>query len=347
MANTVDYVEAKILIVDDQPNNIELLERILHRAGYTRICAVTHPPSAVLQFLEFQPDIVLLDLHMPVIDGRELLQLLSPLIPEGTFLPMLVLTADISQKTKREALLLGANDFLTKPLDRVEVLLRIRNHLQTRFLNLEVQANNRSLKEKVNIRTQELNAALIATIECLAKASEYRDDNTGEHTRRVGEISASIASAMGFDEERVRMIALAASLHDIGKIGIPDEILLKPTTLTNEEFDIMKTHTTIGEHIISNTNFSILQLTKSIALTHHERWDGEGYPNGLAGDEIPIEGQIVSIADVYDALTHARPYKPSWPVKRAVLEIEMQSGKQFNPIVVSAFLSVIEDIKLI
>jgi putative two-component system response regulator len=259
----------------------------------------------------------------------------------------LVLTADITPKSKREALLLGANDFVTKPLDSVEVLLRIRNLLQSRFLNLEVQEQNKLLEEKVRARTYELELAQIAILECLAKASEYRDDDTGEHTRRVGEISASIASVMGYSEEEVRMIASAASLHDIGKIGIPDEILLKPSSLTTEEYDFMKSHTTIGEQIISKTHFPILKLAQTIALTHHERWDGEGYPHGLIGDEIPLEGQIVSIADVYDALTHKRPYKPSWSSERAVLEIERQSGKQFNPKIVNAFLSILKDIQSI
>lgn len=341
MESPVVYEHAKILIVDDQPSNIDLLVRILQRDGYANFKTTTHPKMALSIFLEYQPDIILLDIHMPEMDGRELLQIISQLIPKTSFLPILILSADISAQAKREALLLGAKDFITKPLDSVEVLLRIRNLLQTRFLHKEVQEYNQLLEEKVKYRTNELELAQVAIIECLANASEYRDDSTGEHTKRVGLISGKIATTLGYDADKAEMIALAASLHDIGKIGIPDEILLKPSSLSLNEFEIMKTHTTIGKGILSNIHFPILVYAQSIALTHHERWDGTGYPNGLKGDEIPLEGQIVSIADVYDALTHQRPYKVAWTKDRAMKEIQHQSNKQFNPKLVEAFNSTI------
>jgi putative two-component system response regulator len=345
LETTVIYESAKILIVDDQTTNIELLERILGRAGYKQIRTTTSPRQAIPIFQDYQPDIILLDLHMPDMDGRELLQLINPLIPKNVFLPIVILTADITAKAKREALLLGANDFLTKPLDSVEVLLRMRNLLHTRYLNQAVQQYNQMLEERVKQRTLELEMAQSAIIECLAKASEYRDDNTGEHARRVGEMSKKLALALGYNKDEAEMICHAASLHDLGKIGIPDQILLKPGSLTTEEFNVMQTHTTIGKEILSNAPFPLLQYARNIVHTHHERWDGTGYPQGLIGEEIPLEGQIVSIVDVYDALTHRRPYKSSWPVERALAEIVNQKGKQFNPKVVDAFIQIVEQVK--
>jgi putative two-component system response regulator len=341
LETTMIYQNAKILIVDDQETNIELLERILRRAGYSEIRSTDSPRLAIPIYHEFQPDIILLDLHMPDMDGRQLLQLLTPLIPKTMFLPIVILTADVTPKARREALLLGANDFLTKPLDSVEVLLRMRNLLQTRYLNLAVQQYNQMLEDRVKQRTLELEMAQSAIIECLAKASEYRDDNTGEHAVRVGEMSKKLAVSLGFGKEESEMIRLAASLHDLGKIGIPDDILLKPGALTAEEFQIMRTHTTIGNEILPKAPFKLLQYARNIVLGHHERWDGTGYPQGLQGDEIPLEAQIVSVIDVYDALTHRRPYKASWSRDQAMAEIARQSNKQFNPKVVDAFKQIV------
>jgi putative two-component system response regulator len=340
----IAYAHAKILIVDDHLDNIELLERILRRSGYTQFRTTTNPQQAIPIFHEFQPDLILLDLHMPEMDGLELLHAFTRLIPRSSLLPILILTADISPQAKREALLSGAKDFLTKPFDTTEVLLRIRNLLQTRFLHLEVQLHNQLLEDKVKKRTSELEQAQIAIIECLAKASEFRDDATGEHTKRVGEISARLAGTLGFSKEQAEMIGLAATLHDIGKIGISDQILLKPDLLNRQEHETMKLHTTIGKEIISNTHFPVLFLAQSIALTHHERWDGTGYPNRLKGEEIPLAGQIVAIADVFDALTHQRPYKEAWTKEQAMVEISKQIGKQFSPKIVDAFITVMKDV---
>jgi putative two-component system response regulator len=227
------YAHAKILIVDDQSDNIELLERILRRAGYTRFRTTTSPRQVIPIFHQYEPDIILLDLHMAEMNGLELLQALNPLIPAASIVPILMLSADISPQAKHDALQSGAKDFLTKPFDTIEVLLRIRNLLQTRFLNLEVQMHNQILEDKVNSRTRELELAQVAIIECLAKACEFRDDATGEHTKRVGEMSATLARALGFTEQESDMIGLAATLHDIGKIGISDDILLKTEPLAN------------------------------------------------------------------------------------------------------------------
>jgi putative two-component system response regulator len=224
----------------------------------------------------------------------------------------------------------GAKDFLTKPLNEIEVLLRINNLLETRFYSS-------LLEQRVKERTKDLEKARMEVLQRLALAAEYRDDNTGQHTRRVGQISALVAANLNLPAETVELIQTAAPLHDVGKIGIPDSILHKPGKLTEEEFAVMKTHTKIGASILSGGTSPMLQLSEEIAMYHHERWDGRGY-EGISGDAIPIAGRIVSVADVFDALTHSRPYKEAWTTEDAVAEISRQSGTQFDPQVVDAFM---------
>jgi putative two-component system response regulator len=195
------------------------------------------------------------------------------------------------------------------------------------------------LDDRVQERTRQLAQAELDTVECLARAAEYRDDDTGQHAQRVGHTAAMLARRLGLEEQRVQLIRRAAPLHDVGKIGIPDAILLKSGKLTPEEFTVMKTHATIGFEIMTRHHTPLLQLAASLAHTHHERWDGTGYPQGLAGEAIPLEGLLVAVADVFDALTHRRPYKEAWPVGDAVEEICRQGGRQFAPEVVAAFLS--------
>ncbi len=335
------YPDSKFLIVDDQEHNVDLLERILKRAGYNHYKSTLYPREFLNLFDQFDPDIVLMDLHMPELDGFEILEELSKRIPESHFVPIIVLTADVTPEAKKRALSLGAHDFLTKPFDRVEVLLRIRNLLKTRFLHLEIQNQNQILELKVAERTKELELAQKEILSTLAKASEFRDDITGGHTKRVGEMSAMVAASLGMDDDRVEIIRYASPLHDIGKIGISDEILLKPGKFTIDEFERMKLHTWIGSNIVADSFFPILQAAQAIALTHHERWDGTGYPNALSGEQIPIEGRIVAIVDFYDALVNERPYKKGWSAEDAINEIKNQSGKHFDPVVVEAFLSLI------
>jgi putative two-component system response regulator len=331
--------DAQILLVDDHEANVRLLERILQQAGYTNLRRTTDPRQVLSLFAEVQPDLVVLDLHMPHLDGFAVLDQLRPLIPAGTYLPILVLSADITRDAKQRALQMGAKDFLTKPLDQVEVLLRIKNLLETRFLHRALRAQNQQLEQRVRERTRSLEGAQLEILERLARAAEYRDDDTGEHTERVGRIAALLARAMGLREAEVELVRRAAPLHDVGKIGIPDEILLKPGKLTASEFAEMQTHTTIGVKILSGSHFPILQLAAEVALTHHERWDGSGYPHGLAREAIPLPGRIVAVVDVFDALTHERPYKAAWPVGAAVAELRRQRGRQFDPTVVTAFLT--------
>jgi len=257
-----------------------------------------------------------------------------------------VLTADATPDAKRRALSAGARDFLTKPLDHIEVLLRIRNLLETRLLHVQLANQNQILDERVRLRTRELEAARVEILERLAVAAEYRDDDTGKHTARVGFVSARIAAAMDRPPSEVELIRRAAPLHDVGKIGIPDAILLKPGKLTPEEWAVMKEHAPIGAGILGGSTAPVLQLAEEIAASHHERWEGGGYPRGLAGTQIPLASRIVAVADVLDATTHERPYKPAWPLEDALAEIEAQAGRHFDPEVVEVFLPTAGDLVL-
>jgi putative two-component system response regulator len=333
--------QSRILIVDDQETNVRLLNRILRNAGYANISSTTDSRQVLTLFMSVAPDIVLLDLTMPYINGFEVMEQLRPPIRSDDYLPILVLTADVTDEVKVRALSAGAKDFLTKPFNNVEVLLRIENLLKTRLLHLQLREQNHMLDEEVRERTLSLEKAQIEILERLAHAAEWRDDLTGQHTRRVGSLAARVGARLGFTQDEMALLLLAAPLHDVGKIGIPDSILLKPGKLTPSEFELMKAHTTIGANMLSGGSSDLVKMAETIALTHHERWDGSGYPQGLAGNQIPAVGCIVSIVDVYDALTNDRPYKEAWSPEEAVAEIERQSGSQFDPQVVAAFLSVL------
>ena len=330
---------ARIVIVDDEPANVRLLERILQHAGYTDLTSTTDPREALALCKETEPDLILLDLHMPHVDGFGVMAELRPLIVDGNYLPVLILTADITPEAKQRALSGGAKDFLTKPFDPPEVLLRIKNLLDTRLLHLQLQNQNLILEEKVRVRTRELEEARLEILDRLARAAEFRDDATGEHTRRVGETVAALAGTLGLPAAEVELIGRAAPLHDVGKIGIPDAILLKPDRLTVEEFEVMKTHTTIGAGILSGSRFPLLQLAQQIALTHHERWDGAGYPRGLKGEAIPLVGRIVAVVDAFDALTHDRPYRKALSTQEAWEILWEGAGAQWDAGLVEALAS--------
>jgi putative two-component system response regulator len=334
------FRNARILIVDDEPGNVDLLRRLLERAGFSRLESTNDSREAVDLYVRFRPDLILLDLHMPHRDGLEVMDELNQ-IAEASYLPILMLTGDDTPEAKREALSRGAKDFLNKPFHSDEVLLRIGTLLETRFLYLQIQSQNQILEAKVRDRTRELEAAQIEIIERLARAAEFRDDNTGQHTERVGQMAALLARQIGLSDTQVSLIRRAAPLHDVGKIGIPDSVLLKLGKLTPEEFELVKTHTSIGARILSGSRFTILRLAEEIAFNHHERWDGHGYV-GIVGSDIPLAGRIVALADVFDALTQKRPYKSAWTVGEAIAEIDRQRGQQFDPALVDAFLRVIE-----
>jgi putative two-component system response regulator len=310
------------------------------RAGFTRIESTSDSRDVADLYVKFRPDLILLDLHMPHRDGLAVMDELNQ-IAEASYLPILMLTGDDTQEAKREALSRGAKDFLNKPFNSDEVILRIGTLLETRFLYLQIQSQNQILEAKVRDRTRELESAQIEIIERLARAAEFRDDNTGQHTERVGQMAALLARQIGLPDAQVSLIRRAAPLHDVGKIGIPDSILLKLGKLTPDEFALVKTHTSIGARILSGSRFTILRLAEEIAFNHHERWDGDGYA-GVVGSAIPLAGRIVAVADVFDALTQKRPYKAAWSISDAITEMERQRGKQFDPTLVDAFLRVIE-----
>jgi putative two-component system response regulator len=287
-----------------------------------------------------RPDLILLDLHMPHLDGLEVMDQLNE-IAEASYLPILILSGDLTPEARRDALSRGAKDFVNKPFQQDELLLRIKTLLETRLLYIQIQSQNQLLEAKVRERTRELVEAQIEIIERLAIAAEFRDDNTGQHTQRVGQMSALLARQLGLPDSQVSLIARAAPLHDVGKIGVPDTILMKMGKLTRAEFEVVKQHTVIGARILSGGKFPLLRLAEEIAFSHHERWDGAGYA-GLRGTDVPLAGRIVAVADVFDALTQQRPYKPAWPVAEAIAEIDRQRERQFDPGVVDAFLRVIQ-----
>ena len=337
---------ARILVVDDEEANVRLLERALGEAGYRNVHSTTDPRQVCNLVAEFKPDLILLDLLMPHVDGFEVMRSLELLLPGGSYIPVLVLTGDATRETRQRALASGANDFLTKPFDIDEVLLRIRNMLEVKLLHEQLRDKNEALEHHVRTRTRELEEAQIETFERLALAAEYRDDITGQHTRRVGRTAALVAGQLGLPVSSRELIQRASGLHDVGKIGVPDGILLAERRLTPEEFEVVKTHTAIGARILSESRSPLLRMAEEIALTHHERWDGAGY-GGLAGEAIPLSGRITALADVFDALTHERPYKPAWSAEAAIAYIEGERAGHFDPDVVDAFLHVQEEVSML
>ena len=329
----------RILVVDDEDVNLMLLRRTLEQAGYREVLTAADPWQVPRLFSEFEPDLVVLDLHMPGMDGFELMTRLAPIAGGRTGVPFLVLTGDATEAVKRRALEAGARDFLTKPFSPSELALRVRNLLEVQDLHRRLRDQNASLEQQVTERTRQLEQARLEILGRLALAAEYRDDATQEHAWRIGRTGGALAQAIGLDDDDSELLRRAAPLHDIGKIGIPDAILLKPDRLTAPELATMRTHTTIGAGILSGSMSSVLGLAERIALTHHERWDGRGYPDRRGGEEIPLASRIVAIADVFDALTHERPYKHAWPVDQAVQAITGQRARQFDPQLVDAFVS--------
>jgi putative two-component system response regulator len=322
---------SKILIIDDQKINVRLLEGILVQAGYKNIIASTESSEALPLFREHNPDLVLLDLHMPAPDGFTVMSQIKE-IDSKNVVPVVVLTADAGQHVKQQALQGGAMDFLNKPFSSIEVLLRVRNLLQIRQSHLQLTNQNQILETMVQERTRKLEETQVEMLDRLAQAAECRDDDTGQHTNRVGNLAAHLGEKLGMSPRETWLLRRAAALHDVGKIAIPDSILLKPGKLTPEEFDVIKSHTIAGGRLLQ------VKMAETIAVTHHEKWNGHGYPVGLKGEDIPLEGRIVALADVFDALTNERPYKRAWTIEEAMAEIVEQSEQHFDPRVVDAFL---------
>jgi putative two-component system response regulator len=343
-AKQADPLAARILIIDDEPVNIKVLRKYLQIAGYQNFITSSDAPKAMELIRAEQPDVVLLDVMMPQVSGLQILEQVRS-DPALRYLPVLILTASADAQIKQTALGLGATDFLAKPVDAGDLVPRVRNALLVKAHHDNLSQYSQHLEHEVKLRTAELEASRLQVVHCLARAAEYRDDDTGRHVIRVGRYAGIIARELGFSQEQVAMLEMAAQLHDVGKIGIPDSILLKPARLDPAEFKLMQMHCEYGRLIIqpdgppqpSGTR-SLLDLAADIAFTHHERWDGEGYPSKIAGEHIPLEGRITTVADVFDALSSKRPYKPSFPLEQCLSILREGRGKQFDAHIVDAFL---------
>lgn len=336
------FLDAVILIIDQDEERIRQLVRLLRSAGYDNLRAIIDPRDAACAYLRCRADLVIAHLPCEGMDRYEVLDRLHEAIDSEDYVPILAVTEEGNREVRERALALGARDFVAKPFSITEVTLRVANLLHARRLHLQLLEQNRMLDDLVTERTSELEVAQLELLEHLATAAEYRDDATGAHTRRVADLTKSIALELGLPEDEAETLGRASLLHDIGKIGVPDRILHKPSRLTYDEYTEVKRHTDIGATILSGSRSHLLQLAESIALTHHERWDGNGYM-GLRGEAIPLEGRIVAVADVFDALISERTYKRAWPVQDAIAEVVRNSGSQFDPRVVSAFMHVVAD----
>jgi putative two-component system response regulator len=333
---------SRILLVDDNPVNIALLEEILAHHGYTGIVSTNDPRAVDTIAQNGKLDLVVLDIRMPRMSGLEVLKRLKDKI-EHDHLPVIMLTAQSDSQTRLTALELGAKDFITKPFHTEEALLRIHNTLEMRHLYKQQLHQSEILEDAVRERTQDLYHTQLEIVRRLGRAGEYRDNETGMHVTRISHFSRVLARKAGLDAAEAELISIASSMHDVGKIGIPDSILLKPGPLTPAEREIMQTHAEIGADILDGPASDTLVMAREIALTHHERWDGTGYPKGLAGDAIPIAGRITAVVDVFDALTSVRPYKRAWSIEDSVALVRDSAGTHFDPRLVSLFLASLPD----
>ncbi|MBN2705405.1 MAG: response regulator [Deltaproteobacteria bacterium] len=331
-----DIYAAKILIVDDNPANVALLEAILEEEEFDNLVSTTDPYQVLPLCRQNDFDLILLDIRMPGLSGIEVMQQLQEVMADN-FLPVIVLTAQTDPETRQQALAAGAKDFLTKPFADWEVLLRIRNTLQTRQFYTRQVVRGDLLESEVRKRTEEIRATQFELVRRLGVAGEFRDNETGFHVQRMSRICALLAQKYGSDTEYCELLFYASSMHDVGKIGIPDSILLKPGKLTGPEWGIMQQHPEIGARIIGDNPSRLIQLAREAALYHHEKWDGSGYPHGLESEEIPLSARFAAISDVFDALTSERPYKKAWPADKALALIKEEAGRHFDPAIAVLF----------
>ncbi|MBR0568419.1 response regulator [Azoarcus sp. L1K30] len=326
-----------VAIIDDTPLNLTLMDKLVGRVGGCEARCFADPVVALDWCETHEPDLIVVDYMMPGIDGLEFIRRIRA-VHDHDDLPILMVTANSERSTRYDALELGANDFLTKPIDPHEFQPRVRNMLKLREAHLATRDRAARLAEAVRIATAEIHARERETITRLARAAEFRDPETGAHIQRMAHYSALIAKRMGLDAHCVDEILQAAPMHDVGKLGIPDYILLKAGRLTPDELIIMKRHPAIGYDILKDSSSAVVQRGAIIALSHHEKFDGSGYPRKLQGTEIPLDGRIVAVADVFDALTSERPYKRAWTLDKAIAFLREGRGSHFDPDCADAFL---------
>lgn len=332
-----------IFVVDDEPANLKLIHRVLKHNDQLELMLIRNPHHVLPHYRRRRPDLILLDLNMPGLSGYEVMAQLQnledPLLP-----PMVILTAQHSSKYLLKALMMGARDFIPKPFDRTELIMRVNNLLDSHLAHRLVHEQKIVLEEMVLERTEEVRRTQLQIVRRLGMAAEYRDEETGYHILRMSHVCALLAKSFGCDRQQVELILNASPMHDIGKIGIPDNILLKKGKLNSQEWKIMQSHTIIGKNLLDGDDSPLLTMARDIAGTHHEKWDGNGYPEGLKNDAIPLPGRIAALADVFDALTSERPYKVAWPIKKAVAYIKENSGKYFDPQLVDTFMGNLPEI---
>jgi len=346
MITSEQILNARIVIVEDDRSSQLMLEEILGASGFKHIRSLSDPETLVKGYAHLDPDLVILDLNLPRMNGFEVMNRLRGQYADD-YLPILVITGDFDDSVHLRALSSGAKDFLNKPYDRARVLLRCRNLIETKLLHREVMVRNTDLEQVVRERTQELERTRLDVIRRLGFASEYRDTDTGVHIVRMSRYCEALARTMGMNDEECILVLNTTPLHDVGKIAIPDSILLKTEKLNPDEWEVMKRHAEIGGAMLSEGDSAFLRMAEEIAWTHHERWDGKGYPRGLKGEDIPLVGRVCAVCDVFDALTSERPYKKAWNFEVAVKEIRRMSGTSFDPRVVDAFISILPLIKRI
>ncbi|MBK7057351.1 MAG: response regulator [Leptospiraceae bacterium] len=329
-------MKSSILIVDDSPKNIQVLGNILRDKGYNIYVATSGAQALELVKTE-TPDLILLDVQMPEMDGYEVCKRLKE-SGHTTKIPVIFLTANVETDDIVKGFEIGAADYITKPFQSLELLVRVKTQIENKKLkeNLEEIVGERTTQLRNALRIIEISQHDL--IDRLGRAAEFKDNETGMHVKRMSHYCVILGRAAKLDETKLEMLLSASMMHDVGKIGIADNILLKPGKLTPEEFEVMKTHTTLGAELLSESKSELLKMAESIALSHHEKWNGKGYPNGLSGENIPIEVRIVSIADVFDALTSERPYKKGWSVEDAINFIQKEKGQHFDPILADLFL---------
>lgn len=336
---------AEVLIVDDAPEIIDILRRVLAPHYAVRVASSARL-ALKAAFSATPPALILLDVNMPEMDGYEVCRQLKANSATHA-IPVIFVTARSSTEDEAYGFSIGAADYLVKPISPPVVLARVRTHLSLHSYQRGLEALVAERTADLLTRTRELEETRLAVIQRLGRAGEFRDNETGQHLVRLGHYARLLALACDFDEAAAERIMTASILHDIGKIGIPDHILLKPDRLTADEFAVIKTHCRIGAEIIGEHASTLLQLARTIALTHHEKWNGEGYPEGLSGEDIPLAGRITALADTFDALTSRRPYKEAWTVDAALEWIGSQSGQAFDPQLTERFIALRPEIEAV